>query len=379
MTNYAKWALLAAMLVMPALNVAAADNSSTGTENKSNSAASAIKTVTQNTTFGGYVIGSASLSNQDEAVHSNFQLRLARLYAKGKIGDFAYQLQMQVSGVGGSTGEKGPRIVDAWGEWQHFSFARIKFGQFKRAFLFENPMNPWDIGFGTYSQLTSKLSGMSDRCGEHDSNGRDIGVQLQGDLLPIANHSRHLIHYQVGLWTGNGINHADNNSHKDLIGGIYVMPVKGLKVGAWGWNGRYTSSTNITVDRKRWAAGFAYDGAFIARAEYAHSYGYKVSDYVAETDSWKNSNKSEGWYVMAGAPVTRDKKLRIFAKVDSYSDYLHLDYSTTKNIYGLTAEYWFMKNLKLQLNANTINDKATTHKGKDGKYSTLDLQLYWRF
>ena len=82
---------------------------------------------------------------------------------------------------------------------------------------------------------------------------------------------------------------------------------------------------------------------------------------------------------MAGAPVTRDKRLRIYAKVDSYSDYLHLDYSTTKNIYGLTAEYWFMKNLKLQLNANTINDKATTHKGLDGKYSTLDLQLYWRF
>lgn len=376
MTNYAKWALLAALLAMPVISTSAAENNG---ENKQNTASSVIKTVAQSTTFGGYVIGSASLNNQEDAVHSNFQLRLARLYAKGKIGDFAYQLQMQVNGIGGSAGEKGPRIVDAWGEWQHFSFARIKFGQFKRAFLFENPMNPWDISFGAYSQITTKLAGMSDRCGEHDSNGRDIGVQLQGDLLPIANHSRHLIHYQVGLWTGNGINHADNNSHKDLIGGIYLMPLKGLKVGAWGWNGRYTSSTNVTVDRKRWAAGFAYDGLFIARGEYAHSYGYKVSDFVAETNSWKNSGKSEGWYVMAGAPVTRDKKLRIFAKVDSYSDYLHLDYSTTKNIYGITAEYWFMKNLKLQLNANTINDKATSHKGGDGKYSTLDLQLYWRF
>ena len=73
MTNYAKWALLAAMLVMPALNVTAADNSSNGTDSKSNSTTSAIKTVTQNTTFGGYVIGTASLNNQDEAVHSNFQ------------------------------------------------------------------------------------------------------------------------------------------------------------------------------------------------------------------------------------------------------------------------------------------------------------------
>ena len=104
MTNYVKWALLAAMSVMTAANVAAADNSDNGDNKKSNSAASAIKTVTQNTTFGGYVIGSASLNNQDGAVHSNFQLRLARLYAKGKIGDFAYQLQMQVNGVGGSAG-----------------------------------------------------------------------------------------------------------------------------------------------------------------------------------------------------------------------------------------------------------------------------------
>ena len=134
MTNYVKWALLAVMSVMTAVNVAAADNSDNSDNKKSNSAASAIKTVTQNTTFGGYVIGSASLNNQDGAVHSNFQLRLARLYAKGKIGDFAYQLQMQVNGVGGSAGEKGPRIVDAWGEWQRFSFARVKLGQFKRAF-----------------------------------------------------------------------------------------------------------------------------------------------------------------------------------------------------------------------------------------------------
>ena len=225
MTNYAKWALLAALLAMPAFSTSAAENNG---ETKQNTASSVIKTVAQSTTFGGYVIGSASLNNQEDAVHSNFQLRLARLYAKGKIGDFAYQLQMQVNGIGGSAGEKGPRIVDAWGEWQHFSFARIKFGQFKRAFLFENPMNPWDISFGAYSQITTKLSGMSDRCGEHDSNGRDIGIQLQGDLVPTADHSRHFIHYQIGLWTGNGINHADNNSHKDLMGGIYLMPLKGL-------------------------------------------------------------------------------------------------------------------------------------------------------
>ena len=315
----------------------------------------------------GYGMVQYQASDKTDAKANSFNLRLARISLDGRIlNDFYWKAQIQINGNTSQLGSS-PRVVDLFAEWQKYTYFRVKAGQFKRPFTFENPMHPIEQGFMGYSQIINNIAGFTDRAGGHSSNGRDIGVQLQGDLLPIANHSRHLIHYQVGLWTGNGINHADNNSHKDLIGGIYLMPLKGLKVGAWGWNGRYTSSTNVTVDRKRWAAGFAYDGLFIARGEYAHSYGYKVSDYVAETNSWKNSGKSEGWYVMAGAPVTRDKKLRIFAKVDSYSDYLHLDYSTTKNIYGLTAEYWFMKNLKLQLNANTINDKATSHKGGDGK------------
>lgn len=339
----------------------------------------AVKQAIQNTTFGGYVIGKASVNDQDGATHSNFELRLARLYAKGKVLDFSYTLQMQVNGIGGSSGEKGPRIVDAWIEWQRLTYARVKFGQFKRAFLFENPMNPWDISFGTYSQATSKLAGMSDRCGEHDSNGRDVGLQLQGDLFPSARDGHTWLHYQVGLFTGQGINHADNNSHKDLIGGIYLSPVKGLNIGWWGWNGRYCSSSGITVDRRRWSAGMSYQGNFTLRGEYVHSYGYKVNDWDSNNGSWKGSNKSQGWYVMGGAPVTRDKKLHVYAKVDAYSDYLHLDYSTTKTIYGLTAEYWFVKNLKLQLNANLVRDNATEHNGGDGKYSTVDLQMYWRF
>ncbi len=367
------------LLFAAAMLIGANATASETPEAKKSDNTSVAKQIIQNTTFGGYVVGKAELNNQENAVHSNMQVRYGRLYVKGNISNFGYQLQMEVTGVGGSAGEKGPRIVDAWGEWQRFDFARVKFGQFKRAFTFENPMSPWDIGFGGHAQITSKLAGMNDRCGEHSSGGRDIGVQLQGDLFPSSRDGHHFVHYQIGLWTGSGINHADNNNHKDLIGGLYVSPIKGLKIGAWGWNGKYKSASGITVDRNRWAAGFAYDGLFTARGEYAHSHGYKISDWNASTNSWNNSNKSEGWYIMAGMPITHDKKLRAFAKFDTYSDYLKLDYSTTKNIYGLAVEYWFMKNLKLQLNANIINDKATIHKGGDGKYSTLDLQLYWRF
>lgn len=58
-----------------------------------------------------------------------------------------------------------------------------KVGQFKRPFTFENPMNPIDQGFMSYAQNVTNLSGFNDRTGEHSSNGRDIGIQLQGDLL----------------------------------------------------------------------------------------------------------------------------------------------------------------------------------------------------
>lgn len=191
----------------------------------------AKKDIVQNTTFGGYVVGKASVTDQHGVKsHTDFNIRYARAYVDGKVLDFKYKLQAEMSGVGGSKAENGPRIIDAWGEWQRYTAFRVKFGQFKRAFTFENPMNPWDVGFGGYSQLTSKLAGMSDRLGEHSSGGRDIGLQLQGDLLPIADDKHNFLHYQIGVYNGQGINHKDENRSKDIIGGIYFYPVKELAI-----------------------------------------------------------------------------------------------------------------------------------------------------
>lgn len=111
--------------------------------------------IKQNTTFGGYVIGKAAFNDQDldnkNESHSTFDIRLIRAYVNGKVWDFRYGLQMEMNGVSGSSAEKGPRVLDAWAEWEKYSFVKVKFGQFKRGFTFENPMNPWDIGFGAYS------------------------------------------------------------------------------------------------------------------------------------------------------------------------------------------------------------------------------------
>ena len=73
--------------------------------------------------------------------------------------------------------------------------------------------------------MINRLSGFGDRAGEKSSGGRDIGVQLSGDILPNAS-GRKLLHYQVGVYNGEGINRSDKNNQKDIIGGIWVMPMK---------------------------------------------------------------------------------------------------------------------------------------------------------
>ena len=179
---------------------------------------SILKEFQQNSKFGGYVIGKYDY-NDKEGTQGNggFDLRLGRVYVDGKVQNFNYKLQLEVSGTPNTanTTEKIARIVDAYAEWEKYPFAKIKFGQFKRAFTFENPYNPFDVGFNSNAQVVSKLSGMADRTGEHSSGGRDLGIQLQGDFAKMAD-GHNLIHYQVMVANGQGINHADVNRLRTL-------------------------------------------------------------------------------------------------------------------------------------------------------------------
>lgn len=337
---------------------------------QNNVAEQAKKDLIQKTTFGGYIIGKAGANDQEGKTNSSFDLRLARVYANGQVLDFKYRLQMEVNGVSGTSQEKGPRIVDAYAEWVKYPFFQVRFGQFKRAFTFENPMHPWAIGFGGYSQITDKLAGMNDRNGEHSSGGRDIGIQLQGDFLPIGNDRHNFIHYQVAVYNGQGINHGDANDKKDLIGGLYLYPVKDLAIGAFGWNGSYTKN-GITVDRNRMSFGVKYESNWTVRAEYATSQGHKISDYKAD-GTVTGSDKADGWYTAVGAPI--NEKLKIYAKWDVYRE--AKDWDNAKSLYCLSANYSLHKNLMLQANYSYTHDKTNI---VDSRYNTLDLQLYWRF
>ncbi|MCD8318388.1 MAG: OprO/OprP family phosphate-selective porin [Paraprevotella sp.] len=338
--------------------------------------------IKQNTTFGGYVIGKAAFNDQDldskNESHSTFDIRLVRAYVNGQVWDFKYGLQMEMNGVSGGSTEKGPHVLDAWAEWCKFSYLSVKQGQFKRCFTFENPMNPWDIGFGSYSQTTLMLAGMNDRVGEHACNGRDIGLQIQGDLWPSKTDGHAWLHYQLGVYNGQGVNHADRNDNKDIIGGLWVSPVKDLCIGAFGWTGEYSKDNNgqkITVNRNRMAFGVKYESRWTVRGEYVTSEGHKVSDYQVTSDGTttvSGSDKADGWYATVGVPVT--SRCKIYGKWDVYRD--QKNSSSQKSIYNVSVNYSFYKNLKIQALYGFVTDK--TYVG-DQYYNTGEIQLYWRF
>ena len=320
--------------------------------------------IARSITPGGYIIGQYTASDADDAAATDqgFGIRLLRLYVNGTMfDDFKYRVQLEAAGAPNSANKASMRLLDAYGEWAKYKGFQIKAGQMKRCFSFENPMNPWDVGFGSYSQAILKLTGFSDRVGEHSSNGRDAGVVIQGDLFPFKQWR--FLHYQVGVYNGQGTNHRDQNHRRDIMGGLWVNPIKGLQVGAFGWDGNYVNN-GTTYARTRMAYGFQYEGDLQFRGEYLSSVGGAPG----------KGDKADGWYIMAGAPIV--KGLRAQAKWDVYRDEKTHASQTTK--WSVALDYWFAKNLKIQLTYD-FNEKESGVAGLDRHYNTADLQLYIRF
>ncbi len=334
--------------------------------------------------FGGYVIGSYKYSSQDGANNGpGFAIRLARVYVDGTLlTDFKYRLQVEVNGT--------PHVKDFYLDWMHWKELGIKVGQYKRSFTFENPYNPWDVGVGDYSQLVKKLAGMGDYNGEASMGGRDQGIQLHGDVLPIGTDRHRLFHYELGLYNGQGINASDKNKRKDFIGTLQVQPIKDLYLGFFGWDGN-TVLNGLTVDRKRWGVGAKYEhNGWSARAEYAHSKGKAVKSRAGETyavvDSDGNSHtmqgattyyiddtndKADAWYATVGIPFKPWFKL--YAKYDAYRS--TACNSSLRSVYTLAPNFQLHKNLLLQVQYNYVHDKTAA----DRSYNELWVETYFRF
>lgn len=391
--------MLALLLTATTLQ-ASAQSGDTPTEEKK-------LTLVSNLKLSGYMISQYQWADQEGAESNGFNIRMARLSLEGRaLTDFYWKAQVQFNGNTATLGTS-PRVVDVFAEWQKYKPFRVKLGQFKRPFTFENPMHPIDQGFMSFGQSVLKLSGFSDRTGEAASNGRDIGLQIQGDLFPNSDE-RPLVHYQVGVFNGQGINMRDADQRKDVIGGLWVMPIKGMRLGAFGWTGSYTRVGNYTLvdpdthepildgaGQKQVVRGkqtvekrrFAVSGEYVTkgwtfRSEYIYSkgYGFKTAhntkaDLQDANINYEAGDKAYGFYGLVIAPVAEfnGKKLHVKTRFDQYCP--NGKRSTAKTFYELGIDCELSRMLKLSAEYAFVNDKAL----KTTNYNLIDFQLGLRF
>ncbi len=344
--------------------------------------------------FSGYVMTQFQASDQEDKESNSFNIRMVRMALEGRLmQDLYWKVQIQANGNTSDLGSS-PRMVDAFAEWQKYDAFKIKAGQFKRPFSFENPMHPITQGFMGYAQGISKLSGFSDRVGEHASNGRDVGVQIQGDFLKNE-AGRNLVHYQIGVFNGQGTNQKDVDQRKDIIGGVWVMPIKGLRIGAFGWTGSYarkgtwtevdangnaqTKSGVRSVSKNRYAFSAEYAANdWTVRSEYIHSQGYGFEKSMSsgkETDcsiNYAAGDKADGFYALMIAPVV-SKKLYAKARYDLYRP--RAEWSTSKTNYEIGANYWIGKSIMIGAEYVRVNDRSL----KKHNYNMVDVELDVKF
>lgn len=352
--------------------------------------------------FSGYVMSQYQYTGQDSKESNSFNIRMVRMALEGRLmKDFYWKVQLQANGNTSDLGSS-PRMVDAFAEWQKYEAFKIKAGQFKRPFTFENPMHPITQGFMGYSQNVSKLAGFSDRTGEHASNGRDIGVQIQGDLIKNA-AGRNLLHYQVGVFNGQGTNHKDVDQRKDVIGGIWVSPVKGLRIGAFGWTGSSarkgtwdvtdanhnvvknedgsvkTRSGVRSLSKNRYAFSAEYAANdWTVRSEYIHSQGYGFTKTLTngkETDcnvNYAAGDQADGFYALMIAPVI-SKKLYAKARYDLYRP--RAEWGTSRTQYEIGANYWIGKSIMIGAEYARINDRSLAKPD----YNMIDVEFDVKF
>ena len=333
----------------------------------------------KNIKFSGY--GMLQYQGQDpEGNHSNsFNLRLARFILDGKIGDFDWRAQIQGTNATGP-GQPTVQLVDLYAEWRKYPEFKIRAGQFKRAFTFENPTHPITQGWRGYADVINKLSAFGDRTGEKSSGGRDIGIQVSGDLFPNAK-GRKLFHYQVGVYNGEGVNQKDMDNRKDIIGGIWVMPIKGVRVGAFGCTGTRggmldpLTGQKRSIEKNRYAISAEYDlNEYTFRAEYIHSQGWGAAspgNNVREID-YSKGDKADGWYVFGIVPLIKSK-LHAKARYQSYRNMA--EWSTSVNQIECGLNYFFTKNLELHLEYSHVNDRSLAKHN----YNLVDVELDFRF
>ncbi len=304
--------------------------------------------------------------------HNRFYLRRARLTAWGR---FQEEVEFRLEADFGAnslaeTNNLRAQVTDGFLDWRRYSFARVRFGQFKTPFGYEQLE-------GDTKLFTIERTLVNDRL----TVGRQIGMQVSGDFFEKR------LSYAVGAFNGTGVNTNANDDDRFLVG----MRVAGVP-----WRGE------VGGEEARWAVGLdGYTSGDVSLPSQPSEFGFDSAPATAGVDNvfsgdrrgagfdsqlhagpfdlWVEVLKArfeptddlpfdrfdaQGWYAQ-GACFLVPRKLQLVLKYDTFDPDDRIDGDST-DTWTLGVNY-FVKGDDLKLALNYLRDDPEGPADAQGK------------
>ena len=301
-----------------------------------------MKELTSRITFNGYAQGGWSYQNMNGRETNSYNLKRTLLWAKARITDrWSFLFMHDFSSV----------VQEFYTDFRvtNDKSLSVRLGQFKHSYTMENPLSPTQLELiDVYSQAVLYLAGEGPDPLNGVNYGRDQGLMVYGDLFSDV------LHYELALMSGQGINRKDNNNQKDFIAKFELRPFQGFRlvgsgyvgtgnaVGTAAWNPDIKVGDNYT--RNRYSAGVEYKTRSYSAARFKEA---RPASVRAEWLGGKDGNVgSRGGYVTACIPVY--DALDIVASGETFDRNTSVDGWDQTNM-TLGVQYWFYKKCRLQL------------------------------
>ncbi|WP_051523583.1 hypothetical protein [Prevotella sp. MA2016] len=301
-----------------------------------------MKDLSSRITLNGYAQGGWSYQDPNGVKTNAYNLKRTLLWAKAKITDrWSFLFMHDFSSV----------VQEFYTDYRvsNGNELTVRLGQFKHSYTMENPLSPTQLELvDVYSQAVLYLAGEGPDPLNGVNYGRDMGLEVYGDL------AQGVLHYELALMSGQGINRKDLNNQKDFIAKLELRPMPGFRVVASGYLGtgnavgvaKWNPDINVgdNYKRNRYSVGAEYKTQAYTGSKYKEA---RPASIRAEWLGGQDGNVgSRGGYVTTCIPVV--DALDIVASGETFDRNTKVEgWDQTNLTIGL--QYWFYKKCRMQL------------------------------
>ena len=301
-----------------------------------------LKDLTSRITFNGYAQAGWSYQDPNGVKTNAYNLKRTLLWAKARITDrWSFLFMHDFSSV----------VQEFYTDYRitNDKSITVRLGQFKHSYTMENPLSPTALELiDVYSQAVLYLAGEGPDPLNGVNYGRDMGLEVYGDL------AQGVLHYELALMSGQGINRKDLNNQKDFIAKLEVRPTEGLRLVASGYLGTGNAvgkaawNPDIQVGdnyrRNRYSVGVEYKSAPYTGSRYKEARPFSVrAEWLGGQDG---DVGSRGGYVTACIPVVN--ALDVVASGETFNRNTKVDGWDQSNL-TVGLQYWIYKKCRVQL------------------------------